>query len=303
MKWNGLSLGLLAAALALLGNSRARAQEGSSPANGITVSAEGETKVKPNKLEIVVKTSVSAELTGDAVVKYWDALKRAKEAIDKLKLDNLQVLDQGVNIAGSGAGAMPNGVYQVATPAGIVTQGGSGGPKQEVALSKSLQLAISGIDKLSEEEVIGLVAKLLDAVKDAGLATNSVNTNGETGPDGQPLASPLVVFVADDVSAARKHATEQAFQRAKEKAQQIAELSGGVLGPASAVEETAAISANNDDSAAMGMLAAIYSGGTLTGNDVSVKSSLLAELPVRVSLRVRFALQPNNPSTSNGATK
>ncbi|HTQ40354.1 MAG TPA: SIMPL domain-containing protein [Pirellulales bacterium] len=299
MKW---MLPILAAiATAGCGGAFAAAQELGSPTNGITVSASGETKVKPNKLEIEVKTSVSAELTGDAVVKYRDALKRAKQAIENLKLDNLQVLDEGVNIA-SNAPA-PNGGYQMATPVGVITQGGSTGPKPEIALSKSLRLTISGIDKLSEEEVIALVAKLLDAVKDAGLATISLNTNGETGPDGQPLASPLVIFTAEDVSAAHQKATEQAFHHAQEKAQQIAQLSGGMLGPASAVEETAALSANNDDSAAMGMLAAIYSGGTLTGNDVSVKSSMLAELPVRVSLRVRFSLQPNTTSISTGATK
>jgi uncharacterized protein len=301
MRLNWSSFRLVVAAIALVGSSRALAQETSSPPTGITVSAEGEASVKPNKLEIEVKTSVSAELTGDAVVKYRDALKRAKDTVEKLKIDNLHVVDQGVVVTSNGVGG---GNTQVAiAPGAFMAVGANGNTsvKQEVGITKSWKLTVSGIDKLSEEEVIALVAKLLDVVKDAGLATGSSNTNGENGPDGQPLASPLVMFVADDVAGAHKHATEQAFQRAKEKAQAIAELTGGQLGPAASVEESTPLSTGNEEAAAMGMLQAIYSGGSLGGHDSSVKSAMLSELPLRIALRIRFALQPNTPS--NGATK
>ncbi len=271
----------------------ASAQETSSPPTGITVSAEGEAIVKPNKLEIEVKTSVSAELTGDAVVKYRDALHRAKDTVEKLKIDNLHVVDQGVVVTSTGVGG-GNGQVAVAPGAFMAVAANSNTSiKQEVGISKSWKLAVTGIDKLSEEEVIALVAKLLDV--------GSSNTNGETGPDGQPLASPLVLFIADDVAAAHKKATEQAFQRAKEKAQGIAELTGSQLGPAAAVEETTTLSTSNDESAAIGMLTAIYSGGSVGGNDASLKSAMLSDLPLRITLRIRFALQPN--TQSNGAAK
>ncbi|HZZ28826.1 MAG TPA: SIMPL domain-containing protein [Pirellulales bacterium] len=308
MKWSLWTFAVLGIFLLFNSTHLAWAQEVNSPANSITVSGSGETMVKPNKLEIEIKTSVSAELTGDAVVKYRDALHRAKETVEKLKIENLRVVDQGVAVTSAGVGA---GSTPTAVPVGaFIAQGGSGNNiKQEVGISKSWKLTVSGIDKLPEEEVIALVAKFLDVIKDAGLAAGSSNPTGETGPDGQPLASPLVTFVADDVTSAHRKAVEQAFQHAKEKAQQVAELTGGHLGAATTVDETTPLASNNnDESAALGMLSAIYSGGTVGGDDASLKSTMLSELPLRVSLRVRFALIPSNSQTnttsiSSGTTK
>ena len=91
---------LIAPIMCLIGiASIANADEG-----GITVTATGEATVKPNRLEIEIKSGASAELTGDAVVKYRDNLRRAKEAFEKLKIENLQVEDRGMNVANTAAG-------------------------------------------------------------------------------------------------------------------------------------------------------------------------------------------------------
>jgi uncharacterized protein len=298
MKWK---LPILAALAAWSGSQFVAAQDFSSPASGITVSATGEANVKPNKMEIEIKTSVSAELTGDAVVKYRDAISRAKDIVGKLKIDNLRVIDEGVVVSSSGVGASNGGGQMVVNGGFAVAQNGNAGNtiKQEVGISKSWKLAISGIDKLSEEEVIALTAKLLDAVKDAGLAVFSPNNNGENEPDGQPLPSAVVLFVADNIAIARKQATAQAFQHAQEKAQHIAELTGGQLGSANAVEESSDTDTNDTVNAAPGNLP------ISSDNSAEPRASAfaLAELPVRVNLRVRFALQPNTTPTSNGTAK
>src|SRR4051812_47510502 len=63
---------------------------------GISVTGSGEATAKPNRLEIDLKANASAELTGDAVVKYRDSVRRAKEAFEKLKLERLTIGDRGL---------------------------------------------------------------------------------------------------------------------------------------------------------------------------------------------------------------
>jgi len=98
---------------------------------GITVMGTGEATVKPNRLEIDLKASSTAELTSDAVVKYRDSLRRAKDAFDKLKLEKLEIGDRGLNVTSSNPGQNPN-------------QWVNGNPvqnnaKAEVGISKSLR--------------------------------------------------------------------------------------------------------------------------------------------------------------------
>src|SRR5205085_168527 len=58
---------------------------------GIRVSGVGQVLAKPNRLEIDVVAAGAAELTGDALVKYRESLKRTIDAFDQLKLKNLKV--------------------------------------------------------------------------------------------------------------------------------------------------------------------------------------------------------------------
>jgi uncharacterized protein YggE len=257
---------------------------------GITVTATGEATVKPNRMEIEVKASASAELTGDAVVKYRDGLRRAKEAFEKLKIENLQVEDRGMNVANGAVGATNNNFV-------ALNGGAPAAAKPEVNISKSLRLAVTGVDKLSEEQLIALVAKLLDTAKDAGVSPggNSTNSllmrmNGMAGP------TTMVTFIADDTTAARKKATADAFHQAHEKAQKLAELAGVTLGPVISMEDIGA-SAEKGMSMQERMVQMIYGGGDTASDDSRLTSSLLIEMPVRVGLRVRFALQ------SGGAAK
>src|SRR4051794_6483667 len=100
---------------------------------GITVTGSGEAKAKPNRLEIDMKASSSAELTSDAVIKYRDSLRRAKDAFEKLKIEHLEIGDQGLNVTNS----MPGGNQQQ-------WMNGNGNPqpgKAEVGISKALRLS------------------------------------------------------------------------------------------------------------------------------------------------------------------
>lgn len=254
--------------------------------SGITVTASGETAVKPNRLEIKIKASASAELTGDALVKYRDVLRRAKEAFDKLQNQNLQLVDDGFNVASASVGnpavmGMPSGNQ----PAG----------KSEVGINKSLRLTVLGIDKLSEDELATLIAKLLDVAKDAGVATGpETNSSLIMRMGGMVAPSPLATFIADDPSAARKQAAEEAFRQAKDKAQRLAELAGAPLGAVVAIEEIPASTGTKQESLQERMMEMIYGGGgSAAADDPRLTSTSLRDLPVRVNLKVRFALQVN----------
>ena len=160
-----------------------------------------------------------------------------------------------------------------------------------MVIAKSMRLTITAIDKLQEDQLVATVAKVLDGVRDAGLTTGVDPNNPNAQAEGQP-ANAVVMFVADNLGKAREQATEAAYQNAKEKAQRIAKLAGGKLGPAASVEETTMFATNNEEAAALGMLSAIYSGGSVGADETALKSVMLVELPVRVNLRVRFALTP-----------
>jgi uncharacterized protein len=251
---------------------------------GISVSAIGEAKVKPNRLEIEIKATASAELTGDAVVKYRDALKRTKESFDKLKIDKLELVDRGTNVASSSPGDNQNGpVMRPGMQPSAV--------KPEVNITKSLRLSVTGIDKLSEEELVGLVAKLLDAAKDAGVSVGSdANSSLMARMNGMSMPSEMVTFVADDPSAARKQASEDAFRQAKAKAQRLAAMAGSGLGGVLSMEEAAG-PAGNEESLQAKMIELIYGNGQKGSDDPRLVSSTLVEMPVRVNLKVRFALE------------
>ena len=165
--------------------------------------------------------------------------------------------------------------------------------KPEVNISKSLRLVVTGVDKLSEEQLINLVAKLLDTAKDAGVAaggdSNSslvMRLNGVAGP------TTMVKFVADDPAPARKKAAQEAFKQGREKAQQMAEMAGATLGPVISMEETLG-GGEKGASIQERMIEMIYGGGGSSGpDDTRMTSNLLVDMPLRVNLRIRFGLQP-----------
>ncbi|HEY2759386.1 MAG TPA: SIMPL domain-containing protein, partial [Pirellulales bacterium] len=250
---------------------------------GVTVWASGEATIRPNRLEIDIKAAASAELTGDAVVKYRDALKRAKDAFDKLKIEKLEIVDRGMNVANSSAGGNANNFVQ--------PNMNQQAAKPEVNISKTLRLEVTGIDKMSEEDLAGLVAKLLDTAKDAGVVAGP-DTNGALMMRmGVSTPSTVVTYVADDPAAARKKASEDAFRQAKERAQRLADLAGARLGPVLSMEETG-VTAGHEQSMQEKVIQMVYGGGNSAPDDSRLTSSTLMDMPVRVGLKVRFALEP-----------
>jgi len=249
---------------------------------GITVQGTGEVMAKPDLLEIDVRAAAEAELTGDAVVKYDDALRRIRGALARLEMKELTVEERELSIASGAEAAGPLAAVMVAqgkTPA-----------KASFHIARSLRLTVREIDKRPEADVIGTISKLLDAAKDAGA---DVGKEGGTaallqmvGRGGGP--SSVVHFVVEHPEELREKAYQKAFDEATARATRLEKLARSQLGRAVSIEEVAA--AAKGPGMQEQMISAIYGIGTAGGDDARLSSDKLIDIPVRVTLRVRFAI-------------
>ena len=247
---------------------------------GIRVTASGEAMAMPDLLEIDVRAAGSAELTGDALSKYRDAATRIREALAKLDVPNVSVKEQGLSFK-----TQPGNAQAMAALANA-NQPLKGG----VDIQKSLRLTVTGIDKLPEEEVAKAIAKLIDTAKDAGGATGKPS-NAMLEMMGRGTASTLVNFVVSDATEARKKAYDHAFREAKARAENLAALAGVKLGGVLSLSESSSPVAD-EASLQERMISAVYGVGNEKGaTEVRITSSELVEVPVRITLEVRFGIQ------------
>ena len=249
-----------------------------SESDGISVSGTGEVLAKPNRVEIQLQTAGSAELTADALVKYREALKRTVEAFEKLKLEDLKVEQRDLGVEAPGANPQ--------AAAGIPQ------PPAQIQISRSVRLVLSGVNERTEAELADTLGKLLDTAKDAGAAvTTSVTSSAMARMFGQQVAQTLVKFVVDDVDSLRQQAYAAAFQQAQARAERLAALTGARLGRVVAVEESMDVP-GDERSVQERLMAAVYGiGDTSSRQEGRVTADRLAEIPIRVTLRVRFAIE------------
>ncbi len=262
---------LLAVALA------AAALEGPAHAGerSVTVMATGEVKSKPTTVEISLVASGSAELSADALVKYRASVRRTLDAFTGLKLERLKVSQEDLTI---GSPNQNNGEYAVPSP----VQPGAEMPHPQVSISRALRLQLSGAQELTEDQLIETIVKIMDVAKDSG---NSIVGAGSPA---------MVSFSVEKADALRDKACQTAMSQARARAARYAELAGARLGEVQSVEE---LEAPTDESNAMwppyqyqGPGSVYYATAASGGGRLT--SASLGEIPVRVTLRVRFAMLP-----------
>jgi uncharacterized protein YggE len=274
---------LLALACALA-SAPARAEQ----TEGIVVTGTGEVLVKPNQLEINLTAAGAAELSGDAVVKYRDALTNTIAAFEKLKLKNLEIVQEGLGIQTEGGASAPGFVN-------VINGGEEAAPlKTRVGIARSLRLVLSDIDKLNEEDITSAVSRLLDTAKDTGAAVGESQAASVLARMyGQQTSNSMVTFVVAKADSVRQKAYQEAFRQAEDRAKELAGLARVKLGRVLAIEETPAVGEEEDPSATpWAFVSAMYGlGGGAGKRETRVVSDRLADIPVRVALRVRFAIQ------------
>ncbi|MBI3467756.1 MAG: SIMPL domain-containing protein [Planctomycetes bacterium] len=252
---------------------------------GITVSGTGEVKGKPTSVEFELRTGGTAELTGDAIVKYRDTKRRTLEAFQKLKLKNLQLEEKGVGLASAG-GAAQQAVF--------VQPGAAPAVKPQVEIARTVRVVLRDIQGLSEEELMDTIAKILDTARDSG---GTIGGASDTATSllarmyGQQMSSPMATFVLDNATELREQAYGQAMQEARARANRLATLANVKLGPVLSVQEQQIVSAG-DTNPQVQMMLAIYGIRDSSGkDDLRLTSDKFAEIPVRVSLQVRFGIE------------
>lgn len=253
---------------------------------GITVTGTAEVSAMPDLVEISVNVAGSGELTEDAIVTYESALKRTLEAFGELQIDGLEIQQQPLAIRPQGAAQANFGVLAAT----------SGGPQEAgatpVEVSRSLKLVLKGVNNLKDAELVAILGKLLDTAKDTGVrvseSAESALISRMMGM-GAPTAAGLT-FVVQDAESLRQKAYEAALDQARNRAERLAKLAGAKLGRVLSIEEHEAA-----PSSELGMQAALISaiyGGLAKGTaDTRLTSDKLGPIPLRVSLRVRFAIE------------
>lgn len=269
----------------------AQAQSGPSAdqGNGITVYGTGERRTRPQMVEIDLRASASAELTADALVKYRDAKRRTLEAFDKLQLEQLTIEEQGLTLTPGSLNEVMQRMWGGMPP--------NASAKSQVQISSVLRLRLGGIRDKSPEEVMETLGKLLDVAQDAGASLGpSQEEMSMAWRYGYAPAATMVRFVVRDLAALREEAYELAVADARSRAQRLARLNGVKLGQVLSVQE---VEVSGDAAAAsQPYYYTPYTPAATSKDGPQIASESFAEIPFRVKLLVRFAIEPENPATA-----
>ncbi|WP_161602102.1 SIMPL domain-containing protein [Tautonia marina] len=244
---------------------------------GITVSGKATAYARPDLMEIDLQVASASELTADAIVKYRDAKARIEEAFENLKLDQVEVAELGLLV--DQKGPSPN-QYGGIDPRATLSA------KPEVQLSRKLVVRCSAIEGRDEEELLQLVARLLDVAQDAGGIVGPPPGVNPYQYSSRGIDLSLVRFVVEDFDAVQEQAYEAAIADARARAERIARLSETELGPIVAIQE---LSRPGDPIANVTRVVLPNEEPPREGR---LESNRLQDVPVRVELLVRFQLRP-----------
>lgn len=258
---------------------------------GVSVTASGEVRAKPNAVEIDVTVAEGDARAGDALGKYAEAKKRLLEACGNLKLATLAVEERAIEVtAEPGQPAGVFGPVAVPVPAfGPVIAPAFAAPANvpEIRVARTIRLTLRGIRDKPEAEVLETIGTILDAVRDAG---GTVGPSGPYAPyvgayGGDSSFKSVCRFVLEDAAELRKKAAEAALAQARTDA---GALAGGRVGPLVAVSAGGATGpavqrvVPNDTFA--------RSGDEGDDSPQRLTSPRFTEIPVRVGIQATFRL-------------
>ncbi len=262
------------------------AADASGTGAGITVYGSGHSSAKPNIIEVELRSAAKAELTGDAIVKYRDAKRRTLAAFTGLKIENIEIEEQGLSIMpGNGAESMQMMWRGMANTTS----------KTQIELASTLIVRLKGIELLSPEDLTETIGKILDVAQDSGATVGpSAEETAMMGWSGRFKRNGIVKFILTDVTKVREQAYSKAVEDARERAERLARLNGVALGPVLAVEE---VQVTGEEKYGNRTVMPWYMDSD-DDNDSKDKSSTrivsesLAAIPFRVRLTVRFGIRP-----------
>jgi uncharacterized protein YggE len=250
--------------------------EGADASRGIAVAGTGESKGKPTIVELSGTVTGEAELASDAITKYRDNRQRAIEAIENLKIEGLKISGSGVSI---NSALSPQAMQQIMNGMGTA---GTGNARLQV--SEPLKISITGVDKLSTEDLLAMLVRIVDAGKDAGIAIGpqiDINPYYYNPRAGQPAG--LARFRMADVNELRAKAYTAAIKDAREQAERLATLSGVKLGRVMSVREGAPQQTTSVN--------VVYYAPPTNNESENYTTTKLEDITVKIILQVEFAIE------------
>ncbi|QDT56871.1 oxidative stress defense protein [Caulifigura coniformis] len=242
---------------------------------GILVAGTGESTGKPSIVELSGTVTGEAELASDAITKYRDNRQRAVEAMDNLKIEGLKVSGSGVSINST---LSPQALQQI-----MQGMGSPGTGSARLQVSEPLKITIEGVDKMSTEDLLGMLVRIVDAGKDAGIAIGpSFDYNQYYNYGRLNQATGLARFRMADVKQLRANAYSAAIKDAREQAERLAALSGVKLGRVVSVREGAVQNSNVN---------VMYYGQPPSDDAEQHTTTKLEDIKVKIVLQVEFAIE------------
>ena len=251
---------------------------------GITVTERGEVMAKPNRLEVEARATGAGEISSDAFVKYRGALRTTLQGLKAADLKNVKIEPRGLGVDMSGG-----------SNAMALRMGGNPQPaKGQFQIGSAVRVSLTGIDRMTEDQVTEALGKILDVLKDSGAALDTSGGNPLAAMmGGQQSSTPVVHFIVDDFSTARDHAFEVAFKNARGRAERWAKTAGVELGPLVSMEEVAESSEEKSPQDFMSTMYGLRKPATV--KDFRLVANQFSDIPVQVTLKVRFALKGSPP--------
>ena len=210
------------------------------------------------------------------------------EAFQQLQFEQLSIEEQGLTLSPAGMNEVVQRMWGGMPP--------NASAKAQVQISSMLRLRLDGIRDKSPEEVMELVGKLLDVAQDSGSTLGpSQEEMAMAWRYGYAPSGAMVRFVVRDLAALREEAYELAVGDARSRAERLARLSGVKLGPVLSVQE---LEVSGDETVLNQPYYPRYNPPAATNDGPQITSESFAEIPFRVKLLVRFAIEPENPATA-----
>tara|TARA_R110002095_G_scaffold191382_2_gene168959 strand:+ start:3327 stop:4193 length:867 start_codon:yes stop_codon:yes gene_type:complete len=250
--------------------------------DGITVVGVGSVEGKPSIVELTGLVVGQGQLAGDAVTKFHGNRRRAEEAFKNLKIPGLEVVEEGMSLysamTASQMQAMMRGMPVNNTQA------------QELSVSETLKLRLTGIDKLNSQELLETIVKIVDSGKDAGVVIGNDTTPAIPGSyNASKARNTMATFKITNVDQLKEQAYEKAIQDAKTQAEKLARLTGVKLGKVISIngEEDG----NKSTNAVYKQIMAQYIAAGITSQSDEQASSLFKAIPVSVAVRVTYSIE------------
>jgi uncharacterized protein YggE len=259
---------------------------------GIAVTGMGEVTAKPDMVEINVRSTGSAEITDDAIVKHHDSTDRIQKAFDGLKLDHLTAKEINVSVKPATSKDQAQMIMRG------MPQTSSAPPQVEVG--STIRVRVGQIAAMQPNDLMKMIGKLLDAAKDSGATVGPSDEEVSMAYRyGRTVSTTLVRFVISDADKMKEAAYKLAVEDAKSRAQRLASLQGLTLGPVLSVQE---VSVSGDDNTIIRQQQPWETAAEPTiPNRSELTADSMAAGTFRVRLAVRFGIDSGDKSDKKAA--